>query len=303
MSHYEILGVSKDSDPTEIKKKYRELSLRYHPDRNNSSDAKQKFQEISSAYEALSDPEKRRQYDAEQSGHFGGFPAQFTHMNSMDGNDDINNIFNMMFGSMGGFHGMEGTPGVRIFHGGNMFQQMQKPPAILKNIQISMEQAYKGANIPVEIERWIQNGDIKISENETIYLAIPPGIGNGEIMVLRGHGHAMNPEVRGDVKLVIRVENTTPFIREGHDLIFKKVITLKESLCGFSFEIPHLNGKTLCLNNHTNHTIIKPNFKKVIPAMGIVRENNTGNLIIEFEVEFPDSLSQEQIDLLKNALP
>jgi DnaJ-class molecular chaperone len=323
-SHYETLGVSKDSEQAEIKKKYRELSLRYHPDRNNSSDAKQKFQEISSAYEELSDPEKRRQYDAEQSGmHFGGgfpggfppgFPggAHFTHMSSMDGHDDINEIFNMMFSGMGGgFPGMgggmgsgiPGMPGVRIFHGGNMFQQMQKPPAIIKNIKISMEQSYQGANIPIEIERWTQNGDLKISENETIYLAIPAGIDNGEIMILRDQGHSINSEIKGDVKLVIQVENTTPFMRQGLDLIFKKTISLKESLCGFTFEIPHLNGKTLCLNNHTNHTIIKPNFKKVIPTMGVARENNVGNLIIEFDVEFPDALSQEQIDLLKKAFP
>lgn len=317
-SHYETLSVSKDSEPTEIKKKYRELSLRYHPDRNKSSDANQKFQEISSAYETLSDPEKRRQYDAEQSGmHFGGgFPAgfpsgfpggaQFTHMSSMDGHNDINEIFNMVFG--GGFPGMGGgmgggIPGVRVFHGGNMFQQMQKPPAIIKNIKISMEQSYQGANVPIEIERWTHNGDIKVSEIETIYLAIPAGIDNGEIMILRDQGHSVNAEIKGDVKLVINVENSTPFIRHGLDLIFKKTISLKESLCGFSFEILHLNGKTLCLNNHTNHTIIKPNFKKVIPTMGIARENNTGNLIIEFDVEFPDTLSREQIDLLKNAFP
>lgn len=316
-SHYETLGVSKDSEPTEIKKKYRELSLRYHPDRNHSSDANQKFQEISSAYETLSDPEKRRQYDAEQIGmHYGGgfppgfgggFPggANFTHMSSMDGHNDINEIFNMVFG--GGFPGMgggiPGMPGVRVFHGGNMFQQMQKPPAIIKNIKISMEQSYQGANVPIEIERWTHNGDIKVSEIETIYLAIPAGIDNGEIMILRDQGHSINAEIKGDVKLVINVENSTPFIRHGLDLIFKKTISLKESLCGFSFEILHLNGKTLCLNNHTNHTIIKPNFKKVIPTMGIARENNTGNLIIEFDVEFPDTLSQEQIDLLKNAFP
>jgi DnaJ-class molecular chaperone len=313
-SHYETLGVSKDSEPAEIKKKYRELSLRYHPDRNHSSDANQKFQEISSAYETLSDPEKRRQYDAEQIGmHYGGgfppgfasgFPggANFTHMSSMDGHNDINEIFNMVFG--GGFPGMGGgIPGVRVFHGGNMFQQMQKPPAIIKNIKISMEQSYQGANVPIEIERWTHNGDIKVSEIETIYLAIPAGIDNGEIMILRDQGHSVNAEIKGDVKLVINVENSTPFIRHGLDLIFKKTISLKESLCGFSFEILHLNGKTLCLNNHTNHTIIKPNFKKVIPTMGIARENNTGNLIIEFDVDFPDTLSREQIDLLKNAFP
>ena len=82
----------------------------------------------------------------------------------------------------------------------------------------------------------------------------------------------------------------------------KKTITLKDALCGFKFELIHLNGKMLNFDNTTNITIIKPGFKKMISGLGLNRENNTGNLILEFGVEFPDSLTEEQIGVLSNIL-
>lgn len=312
---YEILGLSNDASQMEIKKAYRKLSLELHPDRNNSPDAQSKFQEINSAYEILGDNEKKEQYDMEQSGHGG---MHFSH--SMDETSDIGNIFNMLFGLHGGggmppgmgmMHpgmpqGMsmpQGMPNIRIFHGGQMFQQQQpKPPPILKNIQLSLEQCYTGCSVPLEIERWIYNGDIKCSELETIYLTVPAGIDDNESIMMMGRGHGVNDEIKGDIKVQIQVTNDTEFSRRGLDLYYKKTVSLKDALCGFSFELRHLNGKTFCLNNNTNHTIIKPNFKKTIPNLGMIRENAQGSLIIEFDVEFPDSLTVEQIEVLKMQL-
>jgi DnaJ-class molecular chaperone len=77
---------------------------------------------------------------------------------------------------------------------------------------------------------------------------------------------------------------------------------LKEALCGFSFDIPHLNGKLLCLNNMNNPTVIKPDYKRVVPNLGMTRENTTGNLIIEFIIQFPETLSTQQIVALKDIL-
>lgn len=315
---YEILGLSTDASQMEIKKAYRKLSLELHPDRNNSPDAQSKFQEINSAYEILGDNEKKEQYDMEQSGHGG---MHFSH--SMDETSDIGNIFNMLFGLHGGGGGgmppgmgmmhpgmmpqgmsmPQGMPNIRIFHGGQMFQQQQpKPPPILKNIQLSLEQCYTGCSVPLEIERWIYNGDIKCSELETIYLTIPPGIDNNESIMIVGKGNAINNELKGDIRVSVQIENNTLFIRSGLDLHYKKTVSLKEALCGFAFDLHHINGKTFCLNNNTNHTIIKPNYKKTIPSLGMNRENIQGSLIIEFEVEFPDSLSKEQIEELKKHL-
>lgn len=297
---YNILEIPQDADENTIKKSYRALSLKYHPDRNpNNPGATQKFQEINEAYEHLSDPQRRAQYDAE----LNGFHPGEIHMTE----HDIGNIFNMMFA--GGFPGMPGMPGgIHVFHmGGGMgpehiFRQMQKPPSIIKNVEITLEQAYFGCTVHVTIEKWRLQGDLKISENEVIYLTIPPGTDENEVIIMRDCGNFVREDLKGDVKFVIGVKNETAFTRQGMDLIYKKQLSLKEALTGFSVEIPHISGKLLALNNKTNSTIIHPNYKKVIPGLGMARDANKGNLIIEFDVSFPSSLTPEQITALEQIL-
>ena len=293
---YEVLGVSNDASESDIKKAYRTLSLKYHPDRNPNEEAKSIFQSIGEAYETLSDPAKRNQYDMELrfgggSGGHGGNP----------------------FG-MGGMEGsIPGMPGIRIFHSSSsggmpggfhsqMFHQIHRPEPIMKHLQITIEQSYQGCVVPIEIERWVLNNNVKTMENETLYLNIPQGIDDNEMIGIRDKGHVVNGEIFGEVKISINVINNTEFKRTGLDLIYHKKISLKEALCGFSFEMIHLNGKKLCLNNNSNPTVIKPNYKKVVPSMGMIRENSTGNMIIEFEVEFPDALTAEQIEHISKIL-
>jgi len=323
---YETLGVSNDASDAEIKKAYRTLSLQYHPDRNPSEEAKSKIQTINEAYEHLSDSEKRNQYNMElqfgqghghpqMNGHpgFGGMP--FTHMNSMNGFGDINNIFQMMFGQNGGQPGMPhnihaqmfgqhmgGGPGIHIFHNGVPVNVIQKPEPITINIQITLEQSYQGSNLPIEIERWVLKNNVRNMENETLYINIPQGIDDNESLTIQDKGHVVNDSVHGDIKISIQVINNTEFKRQGLDIFYSKKVSLKEALCGFSFEIQHLNGKRICLNNNSNPTVIKPNFKKVVPSMGMMRDNSTGNMIIEFDVEFPDILTTEQIAAISNIL-
>jgi len=327
---YKILGVGEGASDAEIKKAYRSLSLKYHPDRNATEDAAAKIREINDAYEILSDAQQRRQYDAESHGGF-------THMNSMDDMGDINNLFKMMFGQagmagMGGFPGqgggaggMGGGPEIRIFHGGfpggfpgsgfpgaggmpfgnpGFMHQMQKPPPIIQTIRLSLEESYQGCTKPVEIEKWVLTGDIKVQEIETVYVTIPAGIDNNEILIMRDRGNTVHENCRGDLKFIFQVEGTSEagLQRHGVDLVYRKSISLKEALCGFSFDIKHLNGKGLCLNNMTNPTIIRPNFKKVIPGLGMNRDGNCGNLVIEFAVDFPESLTAEQIASIGQAL-
>ena len=143
---------------------------------------------------------------------------------------------------------------------------------------------------------------MKINEIETLNITIPSGMGDEDTLVLKGRGNVINENLKGDVHLKITILNDTPFIRKGLDLYFSKNLTLKEALCGFSFEIMHLNGKRLSLNNTTNPTVIKPGFKRVVSNLGLTRENVTGNLIIDFDVEFPEHLTADQIEKLKEFL-
>jgi len=314
-NHYEVLGVGQNADENEIRKAYRSLSLKYHPDRNPSPDAGEKFREINEANEILSDAQKRRQYDHEL--QFGG---------SMEGDmGDINNIFNMMFGGGMGFpgmpgfgipgvrvHHMSGGPGVHIFHNGQqvhgfdpfeqMFQQMQKPQPIIKHVEITLEQAYAGSRISIDIEKSVIFNGLRSTEIQTIHIDVPKGIDNDEGVILRDQGNVVNETNKGDLKIIFQIKNTTPFKRHGLDLHIQKTISLKEALCGFVVEIQHLNGKKIAMNNMVNSTVIKPNYKKIVPNLGMMREGKTGNLVIEFLVEFPESISPEVIEKLKEIL-
>ena len=319
---YEKLEIDKDASEAEIKKAYRSLSLKWHPDRNPSPEAHSKFQEINEAYETLSDSAKREQYNNELNGvHNNIFEMR---MDGMPGDmGDIEQIFNMMFnGGMPGMPGMRAGPGgmpggIHVFHGGpggahfsmgggphgfNMFQQLQKPPPIIKNIQIPFHLAYHGCTIHVPIEKWVVRNQVRTNETETIYVPIPAGVDDGEMIVMRDCGNTINDDLKGDIKLVVVLENNTPFLRKGMDLIYKKTITLKEALVGFSFEVQHVNGKNISINNQVNQTIVKPGYTKTIPGLGMTRDNNTGNLIIEFTVEFPESLTEEQTAKLQEVL-
>jgi DnaJ family protein B protein 4 len=305
-TYYDILGVSKDANDNEIKKAFRALSLKYHPDRNPTEDTTEKFQKIGEAYEVLSDPEKRNQYDNESNGIPFGMP--FTHMDSMNEFQDMNNIFNMMFGGMGG-PGMPGMggPGIRIFHSGGMgggpqfFQQFQKPAPLSKTVNITLNQCYDGGSIPVEIERFVVNNGIKYTETVTLNIPIPKGIHEKNGIIIENEGNCVN-DLKGDVKLSFKIDEHPLFKRRENDLIYKKKISLKEALCGFSFELQHLNGKMLFLNNKSNRTIITPDTKKTIPNLGIENEGKTGNLIIEFVIDFPINLSEEQMNTISSVL-
>ena len=327
-SFYKILGVSEKASQEEIKKAYRTLSLRYHPDKNpGNPDTSSVFQKISEAYETIGDAEKRREYDMvgknpfSQMGMGMGMPPGFMqpgmmfaqHGGQFDNIDELfQNIFGGMAGGMGGggggghpFMGGVGGPNIQIFRngvpvgGGGM--HMQKPPPIVQHVTIQMEQVLHGANIPVEIERWIIENGNKIFEQETVYVPIPKGVDDNEIIILRDKGNVVNEYNKGNIKLFIKIENNSEFKRNGLDLVFDKKISLKEALCGFHFVLKHINGKTYTINNNPG-SIVTPAYFKSIPGMGLTRDDHTGNLIITFDVLFPESLSLEQIDQLKEIL-
>lgn len=309
---YEVLGVSKEADDQEIKKAYRSLSLKYHPDRSSDPDATKKFQEINNAYEKIKTAELRQQYEFQSQNPFvggNGMGGGGMHGGMADFHD-INDMFNMMFG--GGMPGMPGMgggiPGVRIFHHGgpggggmeftNLFNQMNRPPPIFKNIEITLKQCYDGCSIPVEIDKWVMNGNVRNGQRETIYVNVPMGIDENEFVLIQERGNVVNENLKGDIKIGFKITNDTPFERMGLDLIYRKTITLKEALCGFAFEIRHLNEKTLSIHNKTNVAVITPGYKKVFPQMGMKRNGTVGNLIVEFQIKFPDKLTIEQMELL-----
>lgn len=305
---YEILGVSREASEQDIKKNYRKLSLQYHPDRNPDPQATEKFKEINEAYETLGDPQKREQYNHQLEfggrGPHGGFP---------DAGDDIQNMFNMMFsgGGMGGFPGGGffsssgfpgggGGPNIRVFHSGmpggmggmeQLFEQFNKPPPLVKKLEITLEQAYHGGSVNVDI-----------GEQITLNIQFPPGVDENDVVVLKEKGHHYGNGIRGDIKVMVEINNNTPFQRQGLDLVYKKTLSLKEALCGFSFEINHINKKVINIKNSDNNFIVKPGYKKIVPGYGMNKNGQTGNLVIDMSIQFPESLTKEQIGILNSVL-
>jgi DnaJ-class molecular chaperone len=325
-NHYEALGVPETASQEDIKKAYRKLSLQYHPDRNNNSpESTAKFQSISAAYDVLGDEDKRRQHDMQSKMQFGvggfpfpgggmpfhfaqagnnGMPAFFT-TNSTGGDFDpsdlLNFVSNNFFGGGGG-----GGGGIKIDGNGggirfNMAQRLAKPIPIVKTETIPLSKAYTGYNMPIEITRWIVENELKREETETIYLPIPAGVDNNEIIILRDKGNILAENNKGDIKVFIKIQNDTEFVRNGLDLILNKTIGLKDALCGFSFDMTFVDGRTFKVNNNVGN-IITHNYNKVIAGLGMKREEHVGNLLINFNVTFPEQLSAEQIEALQKIL-
>jgi DnaJ family protein A protein 2 len=140
-----------------------------------------------------------------------------------------------------------------------------------------------------------------VHEPEVLHVSIPAGVEHGETIVLKGQGNGQG-DMRGDVKLVIHIEDHPVFKRQGQDLVYVKHISLKEALCGFAFEVQHLNGKMLQMNNQANPTVVKPGFKKVVAGLGFVRGGQTGSFVLEFAVDFPEALTAEQMEALRGLL-
>ena len=299
MSYYETLGLNKHASDTDIKKAYRSLSLKYHPDRPEG-DA-EKFKSINEAYEHLSDPQKRQQYDS------GGEPP--------DG--DIDQVFSHFF--------QGGGPGIRIFHsgagghgggmppgfpadifgemmGGNpFFSQFIKPPSVQCFVNITLEQAFRGCVLPVQYNRFIVRGNQKQDMMMNINVQVPEGIDHENTILLENQGNEINGAT-GDVRVVVQITNNTLFERQDLNLLLNRTITLKEALCGFTFDVCLITGSTLTIRN-TGSKIIRHGFRQTCHGHGMKRGEKTGDLLIEFSVQFPESLTPEQQVALRDLLP
>ena len=308
-THYETLGISKDATEKEIKQAFRAMSMKYHPDKvqnkspEDQEEANRKMQDINSANDVLSDPPQKQVYDMELNGHVGGpfgqgfpqgFPPGFpfgqggpfgqTNVHFSSGPFGAPDIIEMLFG--------QGGPNI-VFQ-----RRVQKPEPIEKDIHITLKQAYEGTLFQFEIDRIIQNDNTQMKETESMTITIPQGIDDGETILIKNKGHKIQ-SVCGDIKLNIHVSNDTEFTRNGIDLHFKKNITLKEALCGCKFKVDHISGNQIALNVNV---VIYTGAKQVIKNFGIIKDGKVGDFIMEFNVTFPETLTQEQKDQITTIL-
>ena len=327
-THYSVLNVLQNASYDDIKKAYRKLSLEYHPDRNGgNNDKSEKFKKITDAYKILGDESERRKYDFLLKSNLTKlnidpslFDIQgiFTNILNNINNDIVNGAsganccakelngggfpFGNIYMGKGSFNSiLDDIPDININRGFSQHEYKSKPPTISKTININILQAYTGCKLPINITRWIIEADRKHEETETIYIDIPKGVDNNEIITIENKGNSISNTNKSNVKIKILIKNDSLFDRVGVDLVLKKSITLKESFCGFSFDLTYIDGREFKINNEAGN-IIPPNFTKIIPNLGMQRDDTCGNLIIEFDVIYPKKLTTEQVSELENIL-
>ena len=353
--YYNILGVSRDATNEELKKAYRKLAMKHHPDKNpdKREENEKIFKEISTAYDVLKDPERRRIYnDLGEEGLNG--------MNSGGGNPF--DIFENIFG--GGF-----SPGMGGFSsgmGGFRKQKKRRGKDRVEEIPVELEDLYNCTTKKIEIKqksccldcsgrgvkdssfikectacggtgmvmRIMQMGPGMIHQsrsvcdkckgegkfidpkgickacegrkfvikNKVINLPIERGFKDGKKIVIPDMAH-FEPDVeeQGDLVLILKILEHPTFKREGSNLVYEKNILLSEALCGVKFKLYHLDGRELLVSTEE---IIRPNEEYILRGEGLGKDSfKNGDLIVRFNIIFPDILSKERKHYLAKILP
>jgi curved DNA-binding protein len=289
-SLYETLEINESASESEIKKAYRKLARQYHPDVNKDKDAEDKFKEINSAYEILSDKQKKQQYDMHGDSMFGGQNFHdFSRSHSHGGQGDLDDILRQMFsgGGAGGFGGFGG--GGSPFGGG--FQQQQQP-----NLDIETT-----VTIPFSVS--ILGGSHSVSVNaERFDIKIPAGVKSGEKMRVKGKGHAQSGRA-GDLFLKITVASNPEYIREDDNLIKTFDVPLYAALFGEKIAIKTLE-KEIKLKVPSG---TKNGQRFRVKEMGAMNRKTKvrGNLYLEANIVLPkvDELDEKLVEIMKEKLP
>ena len=289
-SLYETLEITENASESEIKKAYRKLARQYHPDVNKEASAEEKFKEINSAYEILSDKTKKQQYDMHGDSMFGGQNFHdFSRSHGGAGAGSMEDILREMFAGGGGFGSGGGNPFGGGGFGGGGFQQ---------EVNLDME-----TNVTIPFVVSILGGSHSVAVNgDRFDIKIPAGVNSGEKMRVKGKGHSQGGRV-GDLFLKITVASSPDYEREGDDLVKIFDVPLSAALFGEKIAIETLE-KEIKLKVPAN---TKNGQRFRVKEMGAMnRKTKTrGNLYLRANIVLPnvDDLDEDLVELMKEKLP
>ena len=276
--YYKILEVTKSSTKEEIKKAFRKLAHKHHPDKNGGDDAK--FKEINEAYTILSNDQKRAQYDQFGSnfdgsgggqGGFSGFDGfDFSQFRQGGQQADFDVDLGEIFGS--------------FFRGGGGFQRRRKGQDIRVDIELSFKDSIFGKKEKIRVP-------YKSKKTEDLTIDIPAGMDTGEMLKVRQKGEEIQDGVAGDLYLKVHVKEHPNFKKEGINLITSKTIKLTESILGTKAEIETPEGEkvTIKIPNGIKHGEVLRLKGKGVPTYGDKR----GDILIQVLIDTPKKLSRK----------
>lgn len=316
--YYRILGVEKGAGEVELKKAYKKLAMKYHPDKNpdNKEAAEAKFKEVSEAFEVLSDPKKREVYDrfGEEGlkngmGGMGGMPGQGFANFTPSAADEIfrqffggSDPFGDMFG--GGRSGMEHMFAFSDGFGGPSRRQTQarKGAPITNAVRCTLEELYTGTTKKMKISRTLLDPTgRRMPVSEILTINVKRGWKKGTKITFEEKGDESPGVIPSDIVFVVDEKPHDVFERRGDDLVHKRRIDLKDALCGHVVHLKHLDGRVLEIELTE---VAAPDRKKIVLGDGFPnsKTGRKGDLVIEFDIRFPRNLNEDQKMLIRQAL-
>jgi len=299
-NYYKILGVERNATQEQIKKAYRKLAMKWHPDRNceNKKEAETQFKEIGEAYSILSDNKKRKIYD--QYGEDG-----INHQFSSFGN--AHDIFKQFFGENNSLFNDIFNDNINInIMNNNNNNNKKKGDRIEHKFYLTLEEIYNGTIKSMKVNRKRLNIDGRTTRQDSKILKInvKKGWKKGTRITFKEEGDELPGIIPSDISFIVCEKLHSKFIRNNNDLIYKQEISLKQALLSsFIIKIKTLDDRILSIpiNN-----IISPGYIHYVKneGMPISKTNGKekGDLLIKFEIIFPQKLTQKQLNMIKQYL-
>lgn len=281
--YFTILNLSNNASLQDIKKAYRQLSIKYHPDKNSQADPVL-FNKVNDAYVKLTNNFNIIQSCIQNTTSLMYPQEQHIKQSTIKQSTIIQNTPQHYNNSPDSLHNINNYEDITI------------------TLNITYYDAYTGASKPITIERKLFTNNVISNETETLYVAINKGVDNNEMILLqnKGNRYTYNSTTSySNIKIIIILIKHEYFERNGLDLIYLKTISLKEALIGCNFTFIHINNKHYKI---VSNEIIDFNYVKIVNNLGFIRETYIGNLIIKFTIIFPKVISQDNKIALQTIL-